>query len=94
MITSVRFKPVHHNSYIPIYRKLEERNLPLAFHAGLTWTDEWTKQTDLFISMHAISFVLLQYRPYDELIIHGLPERFPNLKTIWIESGALHGCLS
>ncbi|MEK9684335.1 MAG: amidohydrolase family protein [Rhodospirillaceae bacterium] len=87
MITSVRFKPVHHNSYIPIYKKLEERNLPLAFHAGLTWTDEWTKQTDLFISMHAISFVLCNIVHMTNWIIHGLPERFPNLKTIWIESG-------
>lgn len=87
MITSVRFKPVHHNSYIPIYKKLEERRLPLAFHAGLTWTDEWTKQTDLFISMHAISFVLCNIVHMTNWIIHGLPERFPNLKTIWIESG-------
>ena len=87
MVTSVRFKPVHHNSYIPIYRKLEERKLPLAFHAGLNWTDEWTRQTDLFISMHAISFVLCNIVHMTNWIIHGLPERFPNLKTIWIESG-------
>lgn len=87
MITSVRFKPVHHNSYIPIYHKLEERGLPLAFHAGLTWSDEWTKQTDLFISMHAISFVLCNIVHLTNWIVHGLPERFPKLNTIWIESG-------
>jgi predicted TIM-barrel fold metal-dependent hydrolase len=87
MVTSVRFKPVHHNSYIPIYRELEERGLPLAFHAGPNWSDDYMKQLDRFISMHAISFVLCSLVHLTNWIIHGLPERFPGLKTIWIESG-------
>ncbi|NKB22619.1 MAG: amidohydrolase family protein [Alphaproteobacteria bacterium] len=87
MITSVRFKPVHHNQFIPIYRELEERGLPLAFHAGLTWGDDWMKQLDLFISMHAISFVLCNIVHMTNWIIHGMQERFPKLDVIWIESG-------
>jgi hypothetical protein len=87
MVTSVRFKPVHHNSYIPIYRELEERGLPLAFHAGPNWSDDYMKQLDRFISMHAISFVLCSLVHLTNWIVHGLPERFPKLKTIWIESG-------
>ena len=87
MITSIRYKPVHHNSYIPIYRELEERNLPLAFHAGLTWGDDWMKQLDLFISMHAISFVLCNMVHLTNWLVHGMQERFPKLKVLWIESG-------
>jgi hypothetical protein len=87
MITSIRYKPVHHNSYIPIYRALEERNLPLAFHAGLTWGDDWMKQLDLFISMHAISFVLCNMVHLTNWLVHGMQERFPDLKVMWIESG-------
>ena len=87
MVTSVRFKPVHHNAYIPIYRMLEERGLPLAFHAGPNWTDDYMKQLDLFISMHSISFVLCSMVHLTNWIFHGLPERFPDLKVIWIESG-------
>ena len=34
MITSVRFRPVHHNSYMKVYSAIEETGLPLAFHAG------------------------------------------------------------
>lgn len=87
MVTSVRFKPVHHNSYIPIYRELDERGLPLAFHAGPTWADEWSKQLDLFISMHSISFVLCNMVHLTNWIVHGMQERFPNMPVMWIESG-------
>jgi len=87
MVTSVRFAPVHHNCYIPIYRALEERELPIAFHAGPHWADEYTKQLDVFMSMHAISFVLCNMVHITNWIVHGIPERFPKLKPIWIESG-------
>jgi predicted TIM-barrel fold metal-dependent hydrolase len=30
MLTSARYRPVHHNEYIPVYRALEERGLPPA----------------------------------------------------------------
>jgi hypothetical protein len=36
MITSQRHTGVHQNEHLPIYRELEERGLPLAFHAGPT----------------------------------------------------------
>jgi len=87
MITSIRFKPVHHNAYVPIYNELNERGLPLAFHAGLTWADDWMKQLDLFISMHSISFVLCNMVHLTNWVIHGMQERFPNMPVIWIESG-------
>jgi predicted TIM-barrel fold metal-dependent hydrolase len=87
MITAVRHKPVHHNQFIPIWRELEERGLPLAFHAGPTWGDDWMKQLDQFISMHAISFVLCNIVHMTNWIIHGMQERFPKLDVIWIESG-------
>jgi predicted TIM-barrel fold metal-dependent hydrolase len=45
------------------------------------------KQLDLFISMHAISFVLCNIVHMTNWIIHGMQERFPKLDVIWIESG-------
>ena len=29
----------------------------------------------------------LQHAAHDQLVINGIPERFPKLKTMWIESG-------
>ena len=86
-VTSVRFKPVHHNSYMRLYAMLQEANMPLAFHAGFNWGDESMKQVNRFISMHAISFVYYNMIHLANWIINGLPERFPKLKVIWVESG-------
>ena len=33
-VTSARYKPVYHNDYMRLYAMLEERGLPIAFHAG------------------------------------------------------------
>ena len=86
-ITSVRHKPVHHNQYMKVYSAIEETGLPLGFHAGPTWHDEWTSQIDRFIGVHAISFVLCNMVHLTNWVLEGLPERFPNLPVIWIESG-------
>ncbi len=86
-ITSVRHKPVHHNQYMKVYAAIEERGMPLGFHAGPTWHDEWTRQIDRFIGVHAISFVLSNLVHMTNYVLQGLPERFPNLPVIWIESG-------
>jgi hypothetical protein len=37
MITSVRYRPVHDNVYMQVYKALEERNMPLGFHAVFIW---------------------------------------------------------
>ena len=88
MITTVRYKPVHHNSYMRLYRMIEERGMPLGFHAGPNWSGEaYLKQLNRFISAHAISFVLSNMVHMTNWIINALPERFPKLKTLWIESG-------
>ena len=87
LVTSVRHDPVHDNKYMPIYAAIEETGLPLAFHAGPTWEDEWMKTMNRFLSMHAISFVHCNIVHMTNWLINGLPERFPRLKVIWVESG-------
>jgi len=87
LITSSRHKPVHANEYMRLYSMLEEADQALAFHAHLNWQDEYTSQLNRFISMHAISFVLCNLVHLTNWVINGLPERFPKLKTLWIESG-------
>lgn len=88
MITSVRYKPVHHNQYMRLYRMIEESGKPLGFHAGPHWPhDGYVGQLNRFISMHAISFVLCNIVHLTNWVINGLPERFPNMPVIWIESG-------
>ena len=40
-----------------------------------------------FLSVHAMSFVTCTMTHLTNWIVNGLPERFPGLKVIWIESG-------
>ena len=87
LITSSRHKPVHANEYMRLYGMLEEAGQVLAFHSHLNWQDEYTSQLNRFISMHAISFVLCNLVHLTNWVINGLPERFPKLNVLWIESG-------
>jgi uncharacterized protein len=86
-VTSTRFRAVHHDSYMPLYSAIQATGKPLAFHSGFHWGDQSMQQCNRFISMHAISFVYYNIIHMTNWIINGLPERFPKLKVIWIESG-------
>jgi uncharacterized protein len=87
MIASQRHEGVHKNAHMRIYRAMEERGLPLGFHAGPSWGDTMTSTMNRFLSAHAMSFVTCNMTHLANWIINGLPERFPKLKLIWIESG-------
>ena len=87
LVTSTRYQPVHANEFMRLYAMLEEANMPIGFHAHHNWHNDYTKHLNRFLSMHAISFVLSNLVHMTNWVINGLPERFPKLKTIWIESG-------
>jgi predicted TIM-barrel fold metal-dependent hydrolase len=86
-ICATRNKPVHHDAYMRLYSVIEETGKPLAFHSGFHWEDPSFAQLNRFISMHAISFVHYNLIHLTNWIINGLPERFPKLKVVWVESG-------
>jgi hypothetical protein len=44
MVASARYRSVHDNAYMRTYAMLEERGLPLAFHAAHHWQE---RPTDL-----------------------------------------------
>jgi predicted TIM-barrel fold metal-dependent hydrolase len=78
---------VYDNCYAPLYTKLQERKMPLAFHAAFNWGDESLELTNRFIGVHALGFVWHNMVHLTNWIVNGVPERFPELKTLWIESG-------
>ncbi len=86
-ICAVRHKPVHHNQYMRLYSMIEETGKPLVFHAGPHWDDPSFSQLNRFISMHALSFVHYNLIHMTNWVINALPERFPKLKLVWVESG-------
>jgi uncharacterized protein len=87
LVTSQRHISVHDNKYMPVYAELERLGLPIGFHAGPSWGDSMTSTMNRFTAVHAISFVTCNITHLTNWIFNGIPERFPGLKTIWIESG-------
>ncbi|WP_295849586.1 amidohydrolase family protein [Tardiphaga sp.] len=87
MVTATHYKGVHDNAYVKTYAALQERNLPIGFHAAYTWGDSMMSLTNRFISVHALGFVLHNMVHMMNWLVNGMPERFPKLKTVWIESG-------
>jgi predicted TIM-barrel fold metal-dependent hydrolase len=87
LITSTRYRPVHANQYMKTYALLEEMGLPIAFHGSYHWHDQAQGMLNRFISVHALGFVWYNMIHLANWIINGLPERFPKLKVLWLESG-------
>ncbi|MFG1360524.1 amidohydrolase family protein [Xanthobacter pseudotagetidis] len=87
MVVSTRYKPVYDNAYMKTYALLEEMGLPLSFHASYHWNDQLVSLTNRFITAHAVGFTFFNAVHCANWVINGLPERFPKLKVIWIESG-------
>lgn len=86
-VTATRNRPVHHNSYMKLYAFLQETGRPLTFHSGFHWDDPSLLQMNRFIAMHAITFVHYNLIHLTNWVINGMPERFPRLKIVWVESG-------
>jgi len=69
------------------YALLEEMGLPIAFHGSYHWHDQAQGMLNRFISVHALGFVWYNMCHLANWIINGIPERFPKLKVMWLESG-------
>jgi predicted TIM-barrel fold metal-dependent hydrolase len=87
MLTGFNHKPVHHNDLMPLWAEIEARGKPVAFHAGVSWNIDSMKIVNRFIGVHALSFVMCNMVHMTNWVLNGMPERFPKLKSIWIESG-------
>ncbi len=87
MVTATHYRGNWDNVYAKTYAAIEELGLPLAFHAAFSWSDPGLALTNRFIGVHALGFAWHNMLHMTNWVTNGMPERFPRLKTIWIESG-------
>lgn len=80
-------RPVHDSANMRIYAKLDEHGMPLGFHAAFHWADSSLAQLNKFISVHALGFSFCNIIYKTNWVLNGIPEQFPKLNTMWIESG-------
>ncbi len=86
-VCSTRNNPVHSDVYSKLYSMIEATDKPLAFHSGYHWGDPSFAQLNRFLSMHALSFTHYNQIHVTNWIINAMPERFPKIKMLWVESG-------
>ena len=87
MVTATHYRGNWDNAYAKTYAAIQELGLPLAFHAAFSWADPGLALTNRFIGVHALGFAWHNMLHMTNWVTNGMPERFPRLKTIWIESG-------
>jgi predicted TIM-barrel fold metal-dependent hydrolase len=87
MVTSIRYRGVHSNEYAPVYSAIQETGKPLGFHAAYNWHEQAMTQLNKFISAHALGFSFCNIIHLTNMLVNAIPERFPRLKLMWIESG-------
>ena len=88
-VCTARYKPLYDNAYIKTYAAIEERGMPLNFHSqfGGGGNDPSLSLCNRFMAAHALGFSWFNILHCTNWLVNGMPERFPKLKTIWIESG-------
>lgn len=87
MVTAVRYQPIHQNRFVKVFAALNERGLPLAFHSGPNWSDRPFEQLNRFLDVHALGFPFYAMIQTTNLVLNGIPERFPRMKLIFMEAG-------
>jgi predicted TIM-barrel fold metal-dependent hydrolase len=87
LISGIRYNAVYDNVFIKTYKLMEEMGKPLAFHTAYNWHTRDMEQMNKFLSVHALGFPFYNMLHMTNWIINGMPERFPNLKVLWIEGG-------
>jgi len=87
-ITAPHYRGVYDNAYAKTFAMMEERGLPLAFHSAFMWGgDRSMELCNRFIAVHALGFTFYNMIHLTNWICNGMPERYPKLKVLWIESG-------
>jgi predicted TIM-barrel fold metal-dependent hydrolase len=87
-ICSPHYKAIYDNSYMKTYALIEEMGVPLVFHGAYAWgQDKSFSLCNRFIAVHALGFSWFNILHCTNWLVNGMPERFPKLKVVWIESG-------
>lgn len=87
LVTCVRYQPIWENRFMKVFAALNERGLPLAFHSAPHWGDRPFEQLNSFLGVHALGFPFYAMIQMTNIMLNGLPERFPDLRYIFIEAG-------
>lgn len=87
VVASARYEKVYQRGVMKIFSALEERGLVLAFHGMANWDETGLMTVDRWGAAQALGVPQSNMIHMTNWLMHGMPERFPKLKVLWLESG-------
>src|SRR5262249_44157978 len=87
MVTAVRYQPLHQNRFMKGFAAPNERRLPLSFHTRPHWTHRPFEQLHRLMAAPPPCFPFYPVIHPPHLVLNGLPERFPEVRFIYMEAG-------
>jgi predicted TIM-barrel fold metal-dependent hydrolase len=87
VVASPRYEKVQAKGMIRVFSAMEERGLVLAFHGMANWEEPGLAAINRWGAVQAVGVPNSNMVHMTNWLISGMPERFPKLKVLWLESG-------
>lgn len=87
VVASPRYEKVQAKGMMRVFSAMEERGLVLAFHGMANWEEPAFAAIPRWGAVQALGIPHSNMVHMTNWLISGMPERFPNLKLLWLESG-------
>lgn len=91
LITAGIEPPLGDFRYDPIYRAAQDIQLPIIYHSSGSGIDDFLiNGFQQFLETHTLGFVFYNMATIVSMVVQGVPERFPDLKFGFLESGIFY----
>ena len=87
VVASPRYEKVQSKGMMRVLSAMEERGLVLAFHGMANWEEPNLAAIPRWGAVQAIGVPQSNMIHMTNWLMSGMPERFPKLKVLWLESG-------
>ncbi len=87
VVSSPRYEKVQAKGMMRVLSAMEERGLVLAFHGVANWEEPALAAIPRWGAVQALGVPHSNMVHMTNWLISGMPERFPKLKLLWLESG-------
>ena len=90
-VTAGATPPLGNRKYDPIYERCEEMDYPIVYHTGGSGLDEYVRAGyQEMIETHTLGFLESNMSQIVSVACQGIPEKFPDLDIVFMESGVTY----
>ena len=90
-VTAGATPPLGNRKYDPIYERCEEMDFPIVYHTGGSGLDEYVRAGyQEMIETHTLGFLESNMSQIVSVACQGVPEKFPDLDIVFMESGVTY----